>query len=66
MKFESQTAYPYPVLRPNNDDFLGVEFQSTIDFTIAKGGDHVAAKARFDISSEDILKEIEKGAAAFF
>ncbi len=66
MKFEPQTAYPYPVLRPNNDDYLGVEFQSTVDFTIAKGDDNVTAKARFDISSEDIMNEIEKGTAAFF
>ena len=26
MKFDSQSAFPYPVLRSDNDDYIGEEF----------------------------------------
>lgn len=63
MKFDRNKAFPYPVLRPHSDDYLDVEFQTTVELVVAK--DKVTAKISYAISSEDILREIENGNAEY-
>lgn len=63
MKFDRNKTFPYPVLRPFSDDYIDIEFQTTVEFQDID--DVVSTKISFVISSEEILKEIQKGTAKF-
>ncbi len=63
MKFDRQKAFPYPVLRPYSDDFIDVDFQTTVDFSI--GNEKIEMKIQYAISSEEIVDEIEKDCAEY-
>lgn len=63
MKFDRNKAFPYPVLRPYSDDYVDVEFQTTVDFAIS--GESIDANISFALSSDEIHNEIDKGNAAF-
>lgn len=63
MKFDKYKAFPYPVLRPFSDDYLDVEFQAAVEFTIRE--DKIKVELGYAISSEEILNEIERGHAKF-
>lgn len=63
MKFDRTKAFPYPVLRPYSDDYVDVEFQTTVDFAIS--GESIDANISFALSSDEIHNEIDKGNAAF-
>jgi hypothetical protein len=63
MKFDRNKAFPYPVLRPYCDDYVDVEFQSTVEFEISKVS--VVIKVTYAISSEELVSEIEKGNAVY-
>ena len=63
MKFDRQKAFPYPVLRPESDDYLDCDFQATVDFSVDK--DKIKANFIYAISSEEIINEIEKGNAEY-
>lgn len=63
MKFDKNKAFPYPVLRPYSDDYVDVEFQATVDFTIF--GESIDASISFALSSDEIHNEIDKGNAVF-
>lgn len=63
MKFDKYKAFPYPVLRPESDDYKEVEFQATVDFSIAGGP--IKSSIRFALSSEEIKNEIQKGNAEY-
>lgn len=63
MKFDKNKAFPYPVLRPYCDDYVDVDFQTTIEFVISK--ESVVAKASYAISSEELVDEIDKGNAIY-
>lgn len=65
MKFDSQKAYPYPVLRPYSDDFMDVEFQSTVDLALGKDKGILMAKIDFALSCKEIEREIENQKAAY-
>jgi hypothetical protein len=64
MRFDHQKAFPYPVLRPDIDDYLQSEFQVSIDIEGAKDNKRLDAKVQVALSSEQIKKEIAKGNAA--
>lgn len=66
MKFDPQKAYPYPVLRPLSDDYKNVDFQTTVELSVGKEEGILLAKVSFAISSEEIIKEIDEGRAAYF
>lgn len=57
MNFDKNKAFPYPVLRPQNDDFENAEFQTVVDFYIEK--EKLIAQILYAISSEEIEDEIE-------
>lgn len=63
MKFDKYKAFPYPVLRPESDDYKEVEFQAIVDFSIADGP--IKSTIGFALSSEEIKKEIQKGNAEY-
>jgi hypothetical protein len=63
MKFDKNKAFPYPVLRPYCDDYVDVEFQTTVEFAITK--DKISAEITYALSSEELLDEINKGNAKY-
>ncbi len=63
MKYDRQKAFPYPVLRPESDDYRDVEFQTTVEFAV--GNEKVRANITYAISSEKIAEEITKSNADF-
>lgn len=63
MKFDRYKAFPYPVLRPESDDYKDAEFQATVEFVIADK--NIKANIGFALSSEEIKIEIAKGNAEY-
>lgn len=63
MKFDKNKAFPYPVLRPYCDDYIDVEFQTTVEFEVSK--ESVVGKITYAVSSEELIDEIEKGNAMY-
>lgn len=63
MKFDRNKTFPYPVLRPYCDDYVDVEFQTTVDFTLEK--ENVSVEITYTLSSDELLSEIEKGNAKY-
>jgi len=63
MKFDKNKAFPYPVLRPHCDDYVDVEFQTTVEFAISQ--DKISAEITYALSSDELLDEIEKGNAKY-
>ena len=63
MKFDPQKAFPYPVLRPESDDYNGVEFQASADPVIRD--QTLTLRVEYALSCEEIREEIEKQRAAY-
>lgn len=63
MKFDKNKAFPYPVLRPHSDDYVDVDFQTTVDFVVGKN--EIGTEITYAISSDEIVDEIGKGRAAY-
>lgn len=64
MRFDHHKAFPYPVLRPDVDDYLNAEFQVSVDVEGGRENKKIDAKVSVALSSNEIKKEIEKGNAA--
>jgi len=64
MRFDNQKAFPYPVLRPDIDDYVDAEFQVTVDLERSKDNKKIEAKIKIALSSDEIRREIEEGRAA--
>lgn len=63
MKFDKYKAFPYPVLRPESDDYKDGEFQATVEFVIAEN--NIKASISYALSAEEITNEIAKGNAEY-
>ena len=63
MKYDEYKAFPYPVLRPNSDDYLDCDFQTTVNFSTEK--QTILVDVSFAISSPEILAQVELGNAEF-
>ena len=63
MKFDKYKAFPYPVLRPESDDYKVGEFQATVEFVIAEN--NIKASIGYAPSAEKITDEIAKGNAEY-
>lgn len=63
MKFDKNKAFPYPVLRPYSDDYVDVDFQTTVEFILDKN--LLAVNIAYALSSADILREISAGNAEY-
>jgi hypothetical protein len=64
MRFDHHKAFPYPVLRPDVDDYLDADFQVAVDVEGSKDNRKIEAKVTVALSSKEIRREIERGAAA--
>lgn len=65
MKFDPQKAFPYPVLRPHNDDYLESDIQTTAEFEVDHDTQKVKFEASLAISSEAIQELIEENKAYY-
>lgn len=63
MKFDKYKAFPYPVLRPESDDYKDGEFQATVEFAISEN--NIKATIGYALSAEEITDEIVKGNAEY-
>ena len=65
MKFDAYKTFPYPVLRPDSDDYLDCDFQTTVNFVVEKQTQKILVDVSFAISSPEISEQIEAGNAEF-
>jgi hypothetical protein len=63
MKYDKYKAFPYPVLRPNSDDYKDGEFQATAEFQISQ--DEITVSVSYALSSEEISAQIDQGSAEY-
>ncbi len=64
MRFDHQKAFPYPVLRPDIDDYEGGAFQVGVQFVGSENKKNITAKINVALSVEEIKAEIARGNAA--
>lgn len=65
MKFDQQKVFPYPVLRPDIDDYVDGDFQVIVDVSVSPDASQVNVAVEFDLSVTEIQTEIEAGTAEF-
>ena len=65
MQFDFMRAFPYPVLRPDVDDYVDGQMQVIVDFQTADGGETVKANIDFQLSVKEIKDEISSGRALY-
>jgi hypothetical protein len=65
MQFDHQRAFPYPVLRPDVDDYTDGDFQVTVDFRPDDSDMSILAHFQYALSVPEIRNEIEAGSAGF-
>ena len=63
MKYDEYKAFPYPVLRPNSDDYLDGDFQTAVNFSTEK--QMILVDVSFELSIDEISEQIELGNAEF-
>jgi hypothetical protein len=63
MQFDTLRAFPYPVLRPDIDDYTDGELQATVDFILQK--DSVIADVSFALSIKEIGDLVNAGKAHY-
>jgi hypothetical protein len=64
MRFDHHKAFPYPVLRPDIDDYVNAEFQVTVDVAGVKENSQIEVRLKVALSSDAIRAQIVKGSAA--
>jgi hypothetical protein len=65
MQFDSQRAFPYPVLRPDIDDYTDGAFQAVVDLTYSEADAQYHVEALFALSVDEIAKAIAEGKAKY-
>jgi hypothetical protein len=65
MQFDSLRAFPYPVLRPDVDDYVDGDIQVTVEFSPSKDGQEVSAEVSFQVSVPEVLAEVAAGRARY-
>jgi hypothetical protein len=65
MQFDRQRAFPYPVLRPDVNDYLDGDFQVTADLQPSGSDMSVVATFQCALSVAEINKEIQRLNASF-
>jgi|LSQX01.2.fsa_nt_gb hypothetical protein len=63
MRFDSQKAFPYPVLRPHSDDYHQGVFEAIVDIYVDDKGVEVAVL--FTLSVDEILDLVRVAKASF-
>src|SRR5437016_5672106 len=64
MRFDHQKGFPYPVLRPDIDDYERGEFQAGVQFVGSAHDKKINIKINVALSIDEIKKEIDRGNAA--
>ncbi len=65
MQFDSLRAFPYPVLRPDVDDYIDGDMQVTVEFSPSDDGREVRASVSFHISVDELKDEVAAGRAQY-
>ncbi|HLG99800.1 MAG TPA: hypothetical protein VKX49_26055 [Bryobacteraceae bacterium] len=65
MQFDAQRAFPYPVLRPDINDYTDGEFQVLVDFAHPDDGSNIHLEVQFALSVEEIADAVARGDAKF-
>ncbi|TXM94950.1 hypothetical protein [Methylobacterium sp. WL116] len=65
MQFDIQRAFPYPVLRPNIDDYIDGDIQATVTFDYSEDSAELTAEISFALSVPEIKDEIAAGRAEY-
>lgn len=65
MRFDLQRAFPYPVLRPHNDDYLDGEFQTNVSFEVHEETLALKVQVNCALSVDEIAKLVEDEKACF-
>jgi hypothetical protein len=65
MQFDPLRAFPYPVLRPDVDDYTDGEIQATVDIKSAANGLNIKASINFALSVPEITNLINKKQANY-
>lgn len=65
MQFDTLRAFPYPVLRPDVDDYVDGDMQVTIEFSPSADGHEVAAHVSFHVSVPELVAEVAAGRATY-
>ena len=63
MKFDRNKAFPYPVLRPYNDDFIDKDFQAAVSVEISESSVNITVD--YSLSSKSIKALIDAHDASF-
>lgn len=65
MTFDPQKMYPYPVLRPQSEDYPLAEFQVKMDVGHVGQTTALTVEAEFMLSDPDLLRLVEEGHACY-
>ncbi len=65
MQFDTLRAFPYPVLRPDVDDYVEGDIQVVAEFSPSDDGLEVKAQVSFLISVDELKAEIKAGRAVY-
>lgn len=63
--FDPQKSYPYPVLRPQSDDYPKAEFEVTVNVERIQDTTAFTVEADFMLSDPDLLKLVEQRRARY-
>ena len=65
MKWEETKSWPYPVLRPNNNDYEKAAFEVTVEVARLPDTTAVEVDAEFALGDSDLLGLVERGTAEY-
>jgi hypothetical protein len=65
MQFDTLRAFPYPVLRPDVDDYVDGDMQVTVEFAPSEDGQEVNASVFFHLSVDELKAEVSGGRARY-
>lgn len=65
MQYDSLRAFPYPVLRPDIDDYLDGELQATVDIKPSADGSQITAEVQFALSVKEIVDLVKQKKATY-
>lgn len=65
MQFDLLRAFPYPVLRPQVDDYIDGDIQVTVDFSPSSDNSQLVASISFLVSVPELIEEVKSGRARF-
>lgn len=65
MQFDQLRAFPYPVLRPDIDDYVDGDIQVTAEFEPSADGQDVSASVHFLLSVPELVSAVQSKLAAY-